>query len=185
MKKHGNLRVVQFIIVRAHVKKFVNKPFDFITLGQWSSLKKKYGYDQFFHLSCVVGLANNQKVTVEKLQRVNIEPGPGDAPRSDAQQMPIQNMNDGGSPRTLNEMIEKTRQRMGKSFFEYNAFSWNCQHFLMNFLQANNINYPQAEDFIMQPVDQFAKELPGYARSIANLGTDVATKWDTLTGKGD
>ena len=37
----------------------------------------------------------------------------------------------------------------------------------------------------MQPVDQFAKELPGYARSIAKLGTDVAAKWDTLTGKGD
>ena len=45
LKKYGNLRVVQLIIVRAPVKKFVNKLFDVITLGQWSSLKKKYGYD--------------------------------------------------------------------------------------------------------------------------------------------
>ena len=53
--------------------------------------------------------------------------------------------------KTLNiyELLEKTKERMGKSFYPYQANSWNCQHFIWNILQANDLGNSQNKTSIL------------------------------------
>ena len=50
---------------------------------------------------------------------------------------------------TVNQLLENIEKRMGRQkFFSYSAYDNNCQHFILNVLQANGIN--EGTDFIKQ-----------------------------------
>jgi len=71
---------------------------------------------------------------------------------------------------TIQELFNKTEQRMGKSFLEYDVENYNCQHFVDQILSANNLNTAELKKFINQDVKQVVNKLGGrYLKVFLNI----------------
>lgn len=184
LAKYGDRKIMQMFLTRVPLTKMLDRAINVLSFGSWGKLKKKYGYDQMFHLSMVLRLDNNTNVSMEKLEVPTIKPGDGDLHKKGVEVFTVQNMGE-AHKRTLKEFVDKTLRYMGKGrFFTYRAWSLNCQHFLSSALKANGVHYPGAEEFIMQPVDQLVKRMPRYIKPLSNILTDTGAMVNRMTGKG-
>jgi hypothetical protein len=80
---------------------------------------------------------------------------------------------------TINTLMNNTRKRMGSSFFNYSAKSNNCQDFIINILNANNIGDESNFEFVKQDTDYLFENLP-YLRKFSNMVTTLGAKVDIL-----
>lgn len=171
LNKYGNDTISNITLRRAPIKGVINTLLNWISFGKWNEVRKKYGYDTFYHLSMVFDVANTTAV-LEKNQVINLSTGYNQQP--DTQILRITNPS-----LTVNEMMDRTRKQMGdEKFFTYDAFTNNCQVFLLNVLKANNMLTPSVQSFILQPIDELVKELPGYLKPVARTLTDIAAVGD-------
>jgi hypothetical protein len=120
-------------------------------------------YDSLMHL----GLVINDKYLTEKDAVLTFERGGVPKQSTDTLDVPV-----GLKEFTINEMIDRTRNRMGKERFStYKALSWNCQDYLKNMLDANGLSTAETTKFILQDLTQVTKNLPSYADAISNFYT--------------
>src|SRR5690606_14406697 len=76
---------------------------------------------------------------------------------------------------TLARFLDNALRTMGRErFFVYEAFSTNCQDFILNLLHANRMLTPQLQSFIYQDVAGIAKELGGNWIRLFQAITDTA-----------
>ena len=177
LNRYGTNTISNVTLRRAPIKGMINTLLNFISFGKWDELRKKYGYDTFYHLSMVFNIANTTAV-LEKNQVINLSTGYNQQPDTEIMNIP--------SPMNLSvkELLDNTRKSMGdENFFKYDAFTNNCQVFLMNVLKANGMLTPAAQSFIVQPIDQLVKELPSYMKPVARALTDVAAVGDIALQK--
>jgi hypothetical protein len=125
-------------------------------------------HDDLFHLYIVVEI-DNLLYKLEKNEDINLDRYQGDVSPQD--NVKINNI---PNNLTLNSMIQNTINKIGEhDFFNYDAFSTNCQHFILNVLKSNNINIsPELHKFIMQNVSdiapEFSKKISYYVTSLKN-----------------
>jgi len=167
LDKYGNTEIKNVILRKAPVMTALEYALEAISLGNWSSEKKKLNYDSMFHLAVLF----NGKFVVEKLARINVAT-PIDNPANPEYQV----VNVKGK-RTLNEVMERTKEYMGDAFFPYDPFNNNCQDFVNAVLEANSdvFEYDKKDkEFVKQTVDVMLDNLPKYvpkfARTITSLG---------------
>jgi len=75
---------------------------------------------------------------------------------------------------TLDEFITNTQNKMGSNYFLYSAFSNNCQDFVVNLLEANNLLTEENKLFVKQDVTDIAKKLKKTSKFADNV-TNVAS----------
>ncbi len=171
LAKCGNDIVTNIRVCRDPVSESTEGLLNTVSLGVWNELKKKYGYDRFFHLYMLFD-AGDKTLMIEKNQTINLSYYYKAC--KDAMEVSP------GGTFTLNEMLEKTKARMGEhDFFMYDPFTTNCQNFLMNILEANSISSPSIKEFVYQDLTDLLKELPEYVRPVARGLTNVARVIDT------
>jgi hypothetical protein len=73
---------------------------------------------------------------------------------------------------------------MGDRFWEYDAFQSNCQDFLLNILDANELMTPALRDFIKQDIKEIVDAMPTYVTHVSKVITDKVRQARTLLGKG-
>ena len=57
----------------------------------------------------------------------------------------------------INDLLNNSKSKYGeKRFYTYNAFTYNCQDWLINLLNASNMNTPELQNFIKQDVKTLA-----------------------------
>lgn len=132
-------------------------------------------YDKLFHLFLVVNTSQGS-LLIEKNEVINIAQFHGF--KQGDETMIISNF-----PRvTINQLLENTRRRMGDdNFFSYQASSNNCQVFILNILEANNIH--SGKEFILQDTGSIFKNHPEL-RKTANTITDIAGRANVLLEGG-
>lgn len=183
IKKYGNYNVISFQIKRAPIMKILNKVLDVVTFGQWNTAKKKYNFDELYHLGVVLklDLGNNsyKSLIVEKNETITISDKVKIESNAEMFDVPILH------PITLNTMLENTRKYTGDDdYYLYDAFKRNCQLFIYNMMKANDLGNQQAYDFVLQDTDQLLKELPGYTSGLMNKVTDLAASTKQTLGMG-
>ena len=172
LNRYGKMTISNITLRRSPIKGVINTLLNWISFGKWNEVRKRYGYDTFYHLSMVFNVGNTTAV-LEKNQVINLSTGYSQQP--DTEIMPIQTPTN----LTVNELLENTRKAMGdKNFFTYDAFTNNCQVFLMNVLKANGLLTDASKSFIVQPIENLVKELPGYMKPVARALTDIAAVGD-------
>lgn len=184
--RYGNQAITRIQVFRKPVAAMLDKFLNIISLGSFEAAKRKYGYEKFFHLGTYVTLADGTGLIVEKLEVINVAPGPiPSGEGAEYMEVPL------ASALTLSQYLENTRAAMGDSeFFNYRALpidgkpANNCQVFVAALLRANGMLTPDLEAFIMQPIDQLAKELPGYLKDTAQFFTDAAATARKVIGLG-
>jgi hypothetical protein len=172
LDKYGGGMLTNMKICRKPIPSAIDGLLNSLSFGKFAELKKKYGYDTFYHLYMKFDV-NGIPFKLEKNQTVNLQPIYY-ADDKDCVEVPYVNSNI-----SLLQLVQSTQERMGGNFFVYDAFNLNCQNFIMNVLQSNNLDSPELTKFVLQPIDQLVKELPGYVPQFAKALTDVAGFIDT------
>jgi hypothetical protein len=165
-----NIRVCRDV-VSANTESLLNA----VSLGKFAELKKKYGFDTFFHLYMLFD-AGGKTLMIEKNQTINLSYYTKPCLESEF-------VSPGGTF-TLNQMLDKTRESMGaEKFLTYDVFTNNCQLFLIGIMKANGLLTPKIEKFVYQNINQIVDELPGYVKPLVKGITDIARVVDTSLQK--
>jgi hypothetical protein len=143
---------------------------------------KNTPYDDLMHIGVVI----NDKYLTEKDAVLTFERNGVPKQSTDTLDVPV-----GLKEFTINEMIDRTRNRMGAvAFSTYCALNKgncsNCQGYLKNMLDANGLSTAETTKFILQDLEQVTKNLPSYANAIANFFTGAkAVVNRVIQGEGD
>ncbi len=172
LKENGNKKIVEIELFRSPIDTNISSVLNAITLG-----KLKANYDELFHLGMVVTLEDGTKVLIEKNENIVISKQLYQA--QETMNVPVD------KEMTLDALLLRTKQRMGEdNFFKYGAFDHNCQDFILNILNANNMLTSENEKFIYQDLTKLIEDTPYLVRKIADLGTTAKAFWNKIRGVG-
>ena len=180
LEQYGNMEVKRLTLYRTPIMKMLDTVLNFISFGKFSELKKKYGFDQLYHLALIADVGNKNLV-IEKNEVINVSSSYPTSNKTEKQEVPLN-----GKVFTINEMFEIGRKSVGdKKWFLYDPFFNNCQFFIQFCLQSVNLYGVSEKNFLFQDISQLAKELPSYTKNIAKATTTVGAVVNKLTGRGE
>lgn len=158
--------------------KMFRKPISISSFAKYLGVLRDTPYDELFHLGMII----NGKYLLDKQEVIHFEPSSLPTGK-DVESMDVKVDKD----ITINELLEKTRKRMGDSnFTSYSSRRNNCQDFLSNVLAANGLSSPEYTKFIKQDLEKVFKNLPSYAEKIADFVTGASRVVERLQeGEGD
>lgn len=178
LSKYGMGQVFRLAIYREPIKSYIDTVLNIISLGQWNAAKNKMNYDKMFHLSMVASLnmPNGDKVDIkiEKNEVIDITPQFKIASNAEVITVPVP------CCFTMSNMLDNAKREMGPPFFKYDAFSNNCQSFILGILKANHLDTPEVVQFVSQNAEALMKELPEHVPAFASTLTNLAGFWNRL-----
>lgn len=169
LEKVGEEKINSIILFR--------RPISLSKFAKFVGVLKGTSYDDLMHLGMII----NKKYLLDKQDVIHFEPS---GVPSDAEKLEV-SLN--GKEITINELLEKTRKRMGDSdFTSYSSKKNNCQDFMLNVLAANGLSSPEYTKFIKQDLEKVFNNLPSYAEKIADFVTEAGRVAERLQeGEGD
>jgi len=178
LKLFGDLPIKSLQIVRTPIMNVIDKALNIVSFGKWSQLKKEYSFDKLFHLALIANVGNKNLV-IEKNEVINVSTSYKMSKDSEVMEVPLN-----GKNFTTNEMLEKTRQRLGDSqYFLYDGFKNNCQVFVRECLISEDLYSTEAKDFLFQDLEELAKKMPSLSKKIMNITTDLGASVNKITGQ--
>ncbi len=177
LNAHGDEVIKSITLGRTVINKTIQNVINKISLNTLNSAAKKLGHDRLFHLFMIVK-TDKGSYMIEKNQTIKAVSGsmPSGA---DSVEVPV------NKELTIAQFFDNGLKRAGKKqFYEYDAFSANCQMFVKDMLNGSGLSAPSS--FIDQNADKIVKELPWYGRgvqTIAKLITDTGAVVDFIAQK--
>jgi hypothetical protein len=170
-------QIKHIMIVRSPVKKGIVKMLNIMSLGMLDKVTKKLGYDKLWHLAIKIQLMDGGDQRVEKNQNISIKPYVELADTEEFN-VPV------NKKITVGELFNNALRRLGpKAFYEYDAFNYNCQHFIRNLLSSSGLLQDRAKSFVSQDSAAIAKGIPGYVPIAARKLTQTGAVVDKLIQK--
>ena len=164
LDKHKNDIVTSITVKRSPIPQFMDDLFESLSNGTWSQLKKKHGFDSFFHLAAVI----NDTILIEKNSNgINV----ADYKLYDSEEIQVPSKLLGKF--TLGQMVENVKNEMGLDFYSYHPFENNCQNFMFRFLKDSKALTPQIAEFVSQPIENLVKDLPEYFPPLVKTAADI------------
>jgi hypothetical protein len=178
LSQHGEKKIESITIYRKPIQSIINTVLNTLSLGQFNKNLKESNYDKLFHLYMIVTLSYDEWFIIEKNERINIK-------KINTIDNKIENrVVNINKPLTINEMLNNTINNIGPdNFYIYRSHSWNCQNFIMNILNSNNLLSNDLKEFIIQDTEKIFNKL-GYLKKISDVVTDTAAKTDMLIRGG-
>jgi hypothetical protein len=144
LEKYGNQKIVSIKIFKQIIKGALGTALSVITATDGS----------LYHLGLLLTLQDGTEITLEKNHNVKLE-----AVSTIKQGDQLKDVDLKGKSITLNELVDKTIQTVGKKqFFEYDGFGGqNCQNAVSDILRSNGLLTKDATDFTMQDLSEHKK----------------------------
>lgn len=157
IKKKKNQEIFSVQIFRYPVTGFIQDALNFMTNGMLQKRMKKLAYDDLFHL----GLLINGKFVFHKEEVPKFFSDKNWIKNNKSKGIEIMDVPvPAGYEVSIKEFISNAETFMGKSFKQYSALKFNCQHFAMSVLKANGLLTEQNKAFIYQDVKTLFKNYP-------------------------
>jgi hypothetical protein len=186
LSKFGNSPIVSLHVRRDPIRSMLHTVLNLITLGRWNTARQKYNYDKLFHLGLEAVVRPNpeselvHRFTIEKNEVINISPAK--SVDADTEMVPVDLRE---KSLTINQLLEGGKAIQGDGFFRYDAWTNNCQDFIVALLRGSDISTDSLEKFVKQPLEKLLPELPGYTAKLARATTDLAAIGNVaLYGRG-
>ena len=181
--EYGDWKVKHVLVRREPLQSKVTSFLNVLTAGQLEQAKRQANYDNLYHLGLVLSLEKDGKIVpimVEKNEVIRFTVNPATNARVESIQLATPS-----PPVTFAEFMEKGAKAKGDSFFTYDAFTNNCQQFVLGLLRANGIASSYAEQFINQSAEKLIQKLPSYTQGIVRGITDLGALVNRVfEGKG-
>lgn len=181
--KYGNMPIKSICLYREPLDKGVNTLTNVLSVGQIGQLKKKYSFDDMYHLYMVITVQETQDnfvpILIEKNEVINIHEYPNIKPNAQKLELHL-------SPKfnyTFKQFLDNGQRVMGSRYFTYDPFDNNCQVFIASLISANpplEQDNPNAQKFIMQDVQGLKTELNPVSRSLFRGTTGLAGRMNVL-----
>ena len=190
LAQYGNCLIKSIMVRREPIKSWIHTALDYISLGQWNKVRNRLNYDKLYHLSLVAGIqcANGTKkgIMMEKNEVINITDKYDDGSSRAGAGTDMEYFNvPVPTPIPLKQFVDKAIEAVGPSIYQYDAFSNNCQVFIVSLLRANNLISPQIQAWILQPTESLLAELPDFVAPAARSITNIAALADrVIEGRG-
>ena len=123
-------------------------------------------YDDLFHLFIELTLDNGQKWILEKIERINL------VKEDRSKKQAVEFTSSFSVNKTVDELFQNTKNRMGDKFLPYQSASNNCQYFIMGVLDGNGLNNSERTSFVKQDTKAIFEKNPAL-RKFANTLTDI------------
>ena len=178
LNRIGTQKITGLTIIRIPIEKELIGVLDLISLGKFTQGQMASNYDKIFHLGLICNLENT-KVIMEKVDIVNIS-------QSFSVSKETEYLNIQYNGITLNELVDKTVQRIGgEHFYIYSAFGGkNCQDFCANLLITLGVYTEPTKQFVYQSMEIMLQHVPKYLPFVAKKITDLAQIGRKLMGSG-
>lgn len=182
--RYGDKKIIAICIYREKLDSKINSLVNLISLGQFSRIKEKYGYDELYHLMMVLTLEGDIPILLEKNEVINIHEYPNIKPTYEKFELFLpQNWDT-----NFKKFLQNTQDYMGNDYFTYDAINNNCQRFIKSAILANpplQQQNPQAIKFIEQDITGLQRDLSPTTKSLFRATTDLASRLNVLArGKG-
>ena len=128
LEQYGNMEVKRLTLYRTPIMKMLDTVLNFISFGKFSELKKKYGFDQLYHLALIADVGNKNLV-IEKNEVINVSSSYPTSNKTEKQEVPLN-----GKVFTINEMFE-----IGRKNGSYMTLFLIIVNFLFNFAYSRSI----------------------------------------------
>ena len=176
LDQYGSKLINKIAIIRTPLSFLLSTTLNVISLGEFERSKP---YDKLYHLAMILFLDDGNKILLEKNEVINLEINPNNYfnKHSDIKEISVYKV------LSLNELLKKTQERMGKSFFPYDANTNNCQQFIVSIIRANDLSTPELEEFIKQDLNSLFKKLPVTKKIIDNV-TELGSRIDVIKQGG-
>jgi hypothetical protein len=180
---YGDRKVLHMKVFRQPVSGVVTKLLNLISGGQLEANRKKYHYDQVFHLYLLIVVAgpggargtSEHRFNIERNVTLKVSP-----PRGGADYKDVTKVRD----LTLASLLEGASRGKGNAFWRYDPTNNNCQAFCIDMIRSAGGLTPELKSFIYQDPGKLLEHSPlttRFAQGITNLGH----KFDILiSGKG-
>ena len=172
LSSNGDKTIVSAIINRKPVEKKLTGLLNVLSLGQFQKNIANEPYDDLFHLSIVLRAEDGKNIMIEKNEVINMSM----TGRSGGENLPVTPFKSG---KTLNEIMENTKKRMGDNFYSYSARNNNCQDFILALLQSNGMGDANDFAFVKQDAKQMFKGLKTLSK-VADFITDLGGATNVL-----
>lgn len=177
MDKYGEKLIVSGQACRKPIPQTLEKIADLFTLGKFNEIKKKLGYDYYWHLYLNLVLDGGIPITLEKNQVINIAEGHKDNPSACMDIPKLTN-----SKITLSEYFNTAVQKYGADFiFDYEMLHKNCQRFVEALNTANGVSNPSLRSFVNQNIADAVKS--DFLRTGARVGTKIGETFSMILGR--
>jgi hypothetical protein len=171
LQDYGSKNIVSMEVRREPLPLALNVALNVATLGE---IAKNNPYDKLFHLSIVVKLDDGNYVLMEKNEVISLELNPLSRDKTESREVNLL-----GKRISLQDLLQKTRDRMADRYFVYSARNNNCGDFIVNILVANGLNTPELIDFVKQDTVQVFGDMVRF-RKFSNTLTDIAGRINVL-----
>ena len=184
LELYGDLPVVALEIRRKPLNIAIELAFQGVSAGQWADLKKKYGFDKFYHLSAVVTLKkeDTKQMAFEKLEVISFNDNIGYKEGDGTEILPVEVT----KSFTVAEMFDKTRKTVGDDrFFSYSGVGGNnCQDFIAMCLTSVGLYGAKEKAFTYQDMKALTDELPLKVKAVARGVTQIGAIANKFLGIG-
>jgi hypothetical protein len=145
--------------------KLFRKPISLSAFAKFVGVLRNTDFDDLLHLGMII----NGKYLLDKQDVIHFERSSLPTGK-DVESMDVKV----DKEITINELLEKTRKRMGDAdFTNYSSKKNNCQDFMLNVLAANGLSTQESSRFIKQDLERVFNNLPSYAEKIADFVTEA------------
>ena len=163
----GDDEILKITVNRTPLSKVLKFLLNITSLGQLEKRMGNTDYDTLYHLFMII-TTNSGLYVVGKNEVIQIYKFKSLGKGTETLPVPI------NAGLTLNDMLEKTRNRMMDKIFTYKGQDNNCQYFINNMLISNNLNTDVLEKFILQDVRTLFEGNDRF-RKIVNTTTDIGS----------
>lgn len=173
LKKYGNDKIVSLTLIRTPIQKGITTVLNALSKGKFKEFLKNSPYDKFFHLALLAEVedknGNNKIIVIEKNERPNISTKYKIDKASEIKKVIYY-----GSKTPLRIFLNNALNKYGKTrFFRYEAFNLNCQRFIIDLLESNDLLDEPTKKWVLQDIEKLKDNLHPNFISLAQLATDT------------
>ncbi|MCE2982130.1 MAG: hypothetical protein LW832_01065 [Parachlamydia sp.] len=136
LKEISEKEIQSIEVVRTPVLPVIQKMLNMITFGEFKKSQENAGITNIFHTGVILTLDDGQRILCEKNEVISMKKM-GKLNPKDSQAFNVQMEEENRI--MVEQLLEKTQDRMGDNFHIYTPFKHNCQHFVHSMLKANEL----------------------------------------------
>ena len=179
LRKYGDENINKIVIVRNAVQKLLTGAMNAVSLGSFSKKFSRLPYDDLFHLQLWVTTPSGV-FSIEKNEVITMSFNPTPKQNAEFQEVALKpNL-------TMNKLMLGSEKIQGDKWTRYDAYSNNCQDFVMSLLKGSGLGNENDYQFIKQDTDSLFKNdsfLRKFSRNLTNVGASVSTAFTGVDDK--
>lgn len=169
---YGRATVNSIQIRKRPVESFYEKLLSLGSFGKWEECKKHANFDEIYHISLILGFTHESTqhyILLERGEVITIQHIFHTGPEYEFYNVTLPQE----TLFTIQTFFEKGATHAGPSFYSYHIFENNCQHFVNALLEGNNLQTPEASQFVNQHTHVLQETMPKHVMPVMNQLTNV------------